>query len=94
MPPLRSDNEPSTTHPNILKDGNSSASNPIQPIRSTDPQILIQELKNILAKDASGATYNRELKDVANRLNIALETPGDTVQRVAYYVREKPCIGG
>ena len=36
--------------------------------------------------DAAIAGYDREkLKDAAWRLTLALETPGDTVQRVAYY---------
>lgn len=92
MPPPLSNDEARTKNPVTVKDGSSSASNPVRPAQSIDSQILIQDLKNVLAKDASGATYSRELKDVAYRLSIALETPGDTVQRVAYYVRTMPCF--
>lgn len=94
MPPLLSNDEASTKNSVTLKNGSSSASNPVLPVQSIDPQNLIQDIKKLLAKDALGATYNRELKDVAYRLSIALETPGDTIQRVAYYVRKMRCISG
>lgn len=64
----------------------------VPPSQSLDPQALVQSLKDILARDASGAAHTRELREVAYRLSIALERPGDTVQRVAYYVREDLCF--
>ena len=48
---------------------------------------LIAELKkNLSENDAAGPAARRHLKEIAERLSLALETPGETVQRVAYYV--------
>lgn len=48
---------------------------------------LVHELKEALsASDPAGPTTRRHLKETAERLSYALETPGETVQRVAYYV--------
>ena len=54
---------------------------------------LIESLKQSLPQKGLDGSYNREqLKEVAERLSIALETPGETCQRVAYYVR--PLVHG
>ena len=48
---------------------------------------LIDELKTILsATDPAGPATREYLKDVTEKLSLALERPGETVQRVAYYV--------
>ena len=50
---------------------------------------LIDSLKSLLPDNASKGSYDRiRLKNVAERLSLALETPGDTAQRVAYYMSE------
>lgn len=82
------ENNAAVTNVVTLEHGNSSASGLVLPAQSADSSILIQCLKDILAKDTAGTSYNRELREVAHRLSIALETPGDTVQRIAYYVRK------
>ena len=51
---------------------------------------LIASLKSILAEHDTTGTYDRlKLKNTAEQLSIALETPGDTAQRIAYYVRSQ-----
>lgn len=48
---------------------------------------LIDTLKKILsASDPSGPPTREALKKTAGKLSLALETPGETVHRVAYYV--------
>ena len=48
---------------------------------------LIERLKEILsAPDPAAPATRQHLKETADRLSRALETPGGTVQRVAYYV--------
>ena len=48
---------------------------------------LIAELKkNLSFDDPAGPATRRHLKETAEHLCLALETPGETVQRVAYYV--------
>lgn len=48
---------------------------------------LIAELKsNLLVDDPAGPATRQRLKETAEQLSLALETPGETVQRVAYYV--------
>jgi hypothetical protein len=55
--------------------------------QETEVAALIDTLRDCLSQKGSNGTYNREqLKDVAERLSIALETPGETCQRVTYYV--------
>ena len=54
-----------------------------------DPEVktFTDALEKILS--ASGPTVpatRKELKETAEKLSLALETPGETVQRVAYYV--------
>ena len=54
-----------------------------------DPAIadLIASLKSSLYEYESTGSNNRaRLKNVAERLCLALESPGDTAQRIAYYV--------
>ena len=68
--------------------GTISSSDSEMPKQEADAAALIKYLKTMLIKDDAGQSYHREsLKDIAYRLSIALETPGDTVQRVAYYVK-------
>lgn len=51
----------------------------------------INALKRILSEKDPAAPATREhLKDAAEKLSLALETPGETVQRVAYYVSPLP----
>ena len=48
---------------------------------------LIESLRQSLPQRGPDGSYNREqLKETAERLSIARETPGETCQRVAYYV--------
>lgn len=48
---------------------------------------LIDTLKQILsASDPTGSSTREALKETAEKLSLALETPGETVHRVAYYV--------
>lgn len=50
---------------------------------------LIESLRETLPRKGSHKSYNREkLKEIAEQLSIALETPGETCQRVSYYVRQ------
>ena len=56
--------------------------------QASEVTALITSLKDYLPRGDSEGSYDRErLKEAAERLSIALETPGDTVQRIAYYVR-------
>lgn len=48
---------------------------------------IVTTLKEILSvEDPAAPATRRHLKDTAKKLSLALETPGETVQRVAYYV--------
>ena len=48
---------------------------------------LIAALKsNLSVYDPAGPATRQHLKETAEQLSLALETPGETVQRVAYYV--------
>ena len=48
---------------------------------------LIAELKkNLSVDDPAGPATRQHLKETAEHLSLALESPGETVQRVAYYV--------
>ena len=59
------------------------------PDKNPEVANLIASLKDCLSGNGSEGSYDRErLKETAERLSIALETPGETVQRVAYYVRQ------
>ena len=56
--------------------------------QDSEVMALATSLKSYLPRGDSVGSYDRErLKEAAERLSIALETPGDTVQRIAYYVR-------
>ena len=55
--------------------------------QDTEVSALIDILRDSLPQKGSDGSYNREqLRDVAERLSIALETPGETCQRITYYV--------
>ena len=55
--------------------------------QSTEVTALIAELKMKLSvNDPAGPAARQHLKETAEQLSLALETPGETVQRVAYYV--------
>ena len=50
---------------------------------------LIAELKsNLSVNDLAGPAARQHLKETAEQLSLALETPGETVQRIAYYVSD------
>ena len=52
--------------------------------RVTD--LMVQLSKYLSVDDPGGPATRRQLKEIAEQLSLALETPGETVQRVAYYV--------
>lgn len=55
--------------------------------QNSEVTALITALKEtLLANDPAGPATREHLKETAEKLSLALETPGETVQRVAYYV--------
>ena len=64
----------------------------MKPVKASATQIseitaLINSLRETLsANDPAAPTTRGHLKETAEKLSLALETPGETVQRVAYYV--------
>lgn len=55
--------------------------------QNSEVTALIAALKETLsANDPAGPATRKHLKETAEKLSLALETPGETVQRVAYYV--------
>lgn len=46
--------------------------------------------KTLSASDPAAPATRKHLKETVEQLSFALETPGETVQRVAYYVRSFP----
>ena len=59
--------------------------------QSSEIANLIDALKEaLLAKDPAAPATRQHLKETAENLSLALETPGETVQRVAYYVSSFP----
>lgn len=42
--------------------------------------------KALSASDPAGPSTREQLKETAEKFSLALETPGETVQRVSYYV--------
>ena len=55
--------------------------------QNSEVTTLINELKkNLSVNDRAGLATRRHLKETVEQLSPALETPGETVQRVAYYV--------
>ena len=62
--------------------------------QSSEVATLIDALKNALsAIDPAAPATRQHLKETAENLRLALETPGETVQRVAYYVSSIPKSG-
>lgn len=54
---------------------------------NSEASSLIDSVRENLPSQGSDGSFDREkLKRLAFELSIALETPGDTVQRIAYYV--------
>ena len=55
--------------------------------QSSEVAILVDALKKALsASDPMAPATRQHLKETAENLSLALETPGETVQRIAYYV--------
>ena len=58
------------------------------------PASLIEQLRSALSSQGSSTkddAYDRaKVKELAIKLSIALETPGETLARVAYYVGPSP----
>lgn len=49
---------------------------------------LTERMRDLLGRGDLGKSYARqELKDVAQQLSASLESPSDTLERLAYYVR-------
>ena len=58
------------------------------PVQNPEAMALIDVLKNALStNDPAGSATRAHLKESAEKLSLALETPGETVQRIANYVR-------
>ena len=54
---------------------------------STESKDLIASFSGMLSEQSSTGSFDRiKLKNTAEQLSISLETPGDTAQRIAYYV--------
>ena len=57
------------------------------PAQNSEVAILVDALKKALStKDPTAPATRQYLKETAENLSLALETPGETVQRIAYYV--------
>ena len=55
---------------------------------SSEIAALLSSLKENLPDDCTSSSYNREkLRETAQKLSLALETPGETAQRIVYLVR-------
>lgn len=53
-------------------------------IRNDEASTLIESVRDSMPSD--GSFDRKRLKDLALKLSIALETPGETAQRIAYLV--------
>lgn len=55
--------------------------------QNSEVTTIVNALKELLsAKDPAAPATRKHLKNAAEKLSLALETPGETVQRIAYYV--------
>ena len=49
---------------------------------------LTQRMKDLLGREESGnAAFKQELKELAQKLSIALESTTETIERLVFYVR-------
>lgn len=48
---------------------------------NSEASALVEDLRNLLRKDSE---HRENLRETARKLSIALETPGDTIQRISY----------
>ena len=70
----------------IMKEDTSLA--PSYTMQQAEPEAvdLIEKVKALLPKDGSSSFDREQLLLASQKLSISLETPGETVQRLAYLV--------
>lgn len=62
---------------------------PSYTVQQCEPEVsgLIEKVKALLPKDGSSSIDREQLLLTSQKLSVALETPGETGQRLAYLVR-------
>lgn len=58
------------------------------PCKPSLVEALTQRIKDLLGREDSGtASSKHELKELAQKLSVALESSPETIERLAFYVR-------
>lgn len=59
-----------------------------QPWQPSSVYALTQRMKDLLGREGSDiASSKQELKELAQKLSVALESPTETIERLVFYVR-------